>query len=342
MYNIAVIGCGVIGVTTALEIQKKYGGIAKVTIVADKFSPKTTSDIAAGLWEPYLLAENDEEDVIRWSKATFDFILKLWKEGKAKDAGICLQPAVNLFNCKNYNTPKWVSVTLGYNELGVRHLESLSKQYNQSFTGGFMFMGFTWEPILFLPHLQKQFLRNGGTIIEKHVQRFNELEDFDVIVNCTGLEARNLSCDRSIVPIRGQVIRVYAPWQYITYLIQCDDDEDACYVIPNRDSVILGGTKQQSFDTTINKNDTDRILKNTSKINYALAKCKKISEVVGLRPSRYRVRLEDEYIETNSGKILGIVHNYGHGGAGITLAIGCAKDASNLVENVLKIKYSKL
>lgn len=82
MYNIAVIGCGAIGLTTALEIQRKFGNEAKVIIFADKFSPNTTSDIAAGFWEPYLLADNSEEDVIRWSKETYSYILKLWQEGK--------------------------------------------------------------------------------------------------------------------------------------------------------------------------------------------------------------------------------------------------------------------
>lgn len=80
--KIAVIGCGVIGLTTAIEIHRKFGHQAKVVIIADKFTPNTTSDIAAGLWEPYLLAENSEEDVIKWSAATYQHILKLWKQGK--------------------------------------------------------------------------------------------------------------------------------------------------------------------------------------------------------------------------------------------------------------------
>lgn len=80
--KIAVIGGGVIGLTTAIEIHRKFGHQAKVVIIADKFTPNTTSDIAAGLWEPYLLAENSEENVIRWSAATYQHILKLWKQGK--------------------------------------------------------------------------------------------------------------------------------------------------------------------------------------------------------------------------------------------------------------------
>jgi D-amino-acid oxidase len=43
----------------------------------------------------------------------------------------------------------------------------------------------------------------------------------------------------------------------------------------------------------------------------------------GLRPSRSPVRLESELLPS-SNKLL--IHCYGHGGSGITLAMGCAQD----------------
>ncbi|XP_066248646.1 D-amino-acid oxidase [Euwallacea similis] len=341
MSNVAVIGCGVIGLTSALEIQRKIENV-KVTIFADKFSPNTTSDIAAGLWEPYLLAENSEEDVIRWSGETFRLVKKLWTEGKAHEAGICLQPIVNLFNSKNYSIPKWVSVTLGYSELSDRHLQTLSKQYGQSFTGGFMFVGFTWEPAIFLPYLQREFVGKKGTITKRRIEGFNELEGFDAVVNCTGFGARFLSADGAVVPFRGQVMRVKMPWQYCTYLVQCDEEKNSCYVILNRDFVVVGGTKQSSFDTTPNKADTNRILRNSLKITPSIKNSVFANEVVGLRPSRYKVRLEQEVVKTANGKFLKVIHNYGHGGAGITLAIGCAKEAAEIVKRVLNIDKPKL
>lgn len=76
-----MIGCGAVGLTSALELQDKFGSRVAVTIIADKLSPKTTSDIAAGLWEPYLLADNSEFDVFRWASRTYRFILNLWQEG---------------------------------------------------------------------------------------------------------------------------------------------------------------------------------------------------------------------------------------------------------------------
>ena len=49
--NFAIIGAGIVGLTTALEVQKQFPQ-AKVIILADKFTTDTTSDVAAGLFRP--------------------------------------------------------------------------------------------------------------------------------------------------------------------------------------------------------------------------------------------------------------------------------------------------
>lgn len=67
-----------------------------------------------------------------------------------------------------------------------------------------------------------------------------------------------------------------------------------------------------------------------------------VKHQVGLRPGRDAVRLEDE-IKGNEKNVPKIVHNYGHGGAGITLSIGCAEEAAELARNILTARIkSKL
>lgn len=60
--KVAVIGAGVIGLSCAIVIQERFPNIP-VTIIAEKFSPGTTSDGAAGLWWPFLLSDTSEEDI---------------------------------------------------------------------------------------------------------------------------------------------------------------------------------------------------------------------------------------------------------------------------------------
>jgi len=56
---------------------------------------------------------------------------------------------------------------------------------------------------------------------------------------------------------------------------------------------------------------------------------------VGLRPHRSVVRVEPELISNSEGRRLKIVHNYGHGGYGVTTAPGTAKYAVGLVRDLL-------
>lgn len=56
MVKVAVIGAGIIGLSSAVRIQEEAPD-AEITLIAEKFSPETTSDLAAGIWGPYLLGD---------------------------------------------------------------------------------------------------------------------------------------------------------------------------------------------------------------------------------------------------------------------------------------------
>lgn len=64
--RICVIGSGVVGLTTGLELQSEYRN-ASVTIIADKFQKETTSYVAAGIFRP------GETERIRSLKVEFKF-----------------------------------------------------------------------------------------------------------------------------------------------------------------------------------------------------------------------------------------------------------------------------
>lgn len=61
----------------------------------------------------------------------------------------------------------------------------------------------------------------------------------------------------------------------------------------------------------------------------SLANAEVLSEKTGLRPHRDPVRVEKQFIRTPA-KTLKIVHNYGHGGYGVTTAPGTAMYAVKL------------
>ena len=45
----------------------------------------------------------------------------------------------------------------------------------------------------------------GGDFVQRDIKNFEELEDFDLIVNCSGMGAFDLTGDTKLVPVRGQV-----------------------------------------------------------------------------------------------------------------------------------------
>ena len=90
--------------------------------------------------------------------------------------------------------------------------------------------------------------------------------------------------------------------------------------------MILGGVAQEgNWSLEPTEEDRNFILEKCSKIIPDLKNAEIIEDIVGLRPGRTEVRLEKEQI---SGKT--IIHNYGHGGSGVTLSWGCAEEVVEL------------
>lgn len=107
------------------------------------------------------------------------------------------------------------------------------------------------------------------------------------------------------------------------------------YIIPGFETVTLGGCRNyDSYDLNVNKYDGLSIMERCESLLPSLKGCKIKAQRVGLRPHRDPVRVEREIRVCGSRKIK-IVHNYGHGGYGVTSAPGTALHAVELVKEVL-------
>jgi D-amino-acid oxidase len=93
------------------------------------------------------------------------------------------------------------------------------------------------------------------------------------------------------------------------------------YIVPRSNDCILGGTAEEGReDLTPNMETAAEIVARCVALEPRLRNAAILEHKVGLRPGRQAVRLEAE--QWAPGKT--IIHNYGHGGAGITLSWGCA------------------
>lgn len=174
-----------------------------------------------------------------------------------------------------------------------------------------------------------RFKMNGGNIIQTKIQHLNEFNgnEYNCIFNCTGLGAQKLCNDHKIVPIRGQVVKVHAPWIKTAFYADYDT-----YILPGfNGTVTLGGTRQyESYNLQIDKYDTKSIRERCESLLPSLSKAPVVREAVGLRPYRSSVRVECEFIKDLMGNQIRIIHNYGHGGYGVTTSPGTARYAVQL------------
>lgn len=62
--KIVIIGAGANGLCCAVQLIEYFGKTIQCTIVADAITPNTTSDIAGGLWGPYLSGKTPIDKVL--------------------------------------------------------------------------------------------------------------------------------------------------------------------------------------------------------------------------------------------------------------------------------------
>ncbi|KAJ9583047.1 hypothetical protein L9F63_022612 [Diploptera punctata] len=326
--RVAVVGAGVSGLSTAVLAQQKIPGL-DVTIISDKFSPNTTGDISAGLWFPHCLQNTTSDNIYRWSSKTYERMLELWQSADADEAGICLVPKLEL--SENYEPEQefWSKIPLAFQSIDTAQTCKLTGTHK--YKSGILFMTFTLQQSRYLPYLTRKFLLNGGKIQQHKVEQLQDLcGQYDIVINCSGVHARHLVGDTAVAPIRGQV---KAPGLFLCYGEQATDGS---YVIPK--IVILGGTHQQgNWNTNPDPQDTKNILDKCHQLIPALKTAEIISNRAGLRPGRTSVRIETEQLGVKKYEV---IHNYGHGGSGVTLSWGCAHDVINILQNILSSSTS--
>uniref|UniRef100_A0A3B3Z917 D-aspartate oxidase n=1 Tax=Periophthalmus magnuspinnatus TaxID=409849 RepID=A0A3B3Z917_9GOBI len=276
--KVAVVGAGVIGFSSAVCIAESLPNAA-VTIIAEKFSPDTTSDGAAGIFFAAEFHEIPVERQRRWFKDSFNHLLQIAHSAQAPHAGVMLSSGCQIFKQEPaVKRPFWADLVIGQGDMSPSELQRFPEHgFGQVFTT------LKCECSRYLPWLQHRFIKAGGVVEQRHVSSLNELCGFDLIVNCSGLGSKALADDSAVFPVR----------------------------------------------------DTTGILERCKKLEPSLENAVVLSKWVGLRPSRKCPRVERGVMKTK-GKNIPVVHNYGHGGWGVTLAWGCAVDTLGLVTQSLR------
>ncbi|MBT2417837.1 FAD-binding oxidoreductase [Streptomyces sp. ISL-22] len=306
--DVIVVGGGVIGLTTALVLAERG---ARVRVWTRDPVERTTSAVAGALWWPYRI---EPVALARtWALRSLDVYEELAAQSEL--TGVRMVEGV-LGEATLDEADAWATARLP----GLR--PTTAEEYGGS---GLWARLPVIDMTAFLPWLRERLLKAGGVIETRTVPSFTEV-GAPVVVNCTGLGARELVPDPSVRPVRGQLVVVENPG-IRTWLTSTDDDGEMAYFFPQPGRLLLGGTAVvDEWSLEPDPAVAEAIVRRCAALRPEIAGARVLGHRVGLRPVRDAVRLERELLP--SGRTL--VHNYGHGGAGITVAWGCAEEAAGL------------
>jgi D-amino-acid oxidase len=305
--NITVVGAGVIGLSTALTLEEHGHDVRVVTTATDD---ATTSAVAGACWFPY--RAGPPERVAVWAAET-----RIWLDALADDrtAGIERVTGYEITADEGLAlpTPWWAT------NIDVARAPA-------PVTGAplaWRFSSVCIEPARFLVWLAARLRRP----VERRPVDDLADEPGDVVINCTGLAARQVAGDAAMIPLLGQVVITEVGGVDRSITVTDERDPDALfYMIPRRDELVLGGCSiawPPGAPAEVDPALTRRILDHARALGLAVGDVKRVR--VGLRPYRPEVRLERDDRSSR------IIHNYGHGGAGYTLSRGCAEAVARLV-----------
>ncbi|KAK9297031.1 hypothetical protein QLX08_009128 [Tetragonisca angustula] len=335
--KVAIVGGGIIGLTTALQLNRELRN-AEVSVFASDFND-TVSHVAAGLFRVGSSYSGPTEEITRdWLRDSYAYYDDIRKFHEASSAGVT---AISGYMFAN-SSPE--TVKSHWMEDLVPIYRRVTDEEFQLVEGnwkyGSFFSTLLTECKLHLPWARKKLEENGTKLIVKKIDSLRELvSDWDLIINCTGLGARYLCNDRYLVPMRGQVFKVKAPWMKTFFYGEIDT-----YIIPGFNGVVtLGGSRYFGSESTkLCPYESKAIRERCENLLPSLKKAELVKEEVGLRPHRENnVRVEVEHIVNGLSKAI-LVHNYGHGGYGVCTAPGTAKYAVQLAKQMHKSSTAKL
>ncbi len=324
MSQITVIGAGVIGLTTAITLQERGH---QVRVVAAATGAGITSSVAGAIWFPFWA--EPRERVSKWASVT-----RRWLTGLARADARAGVDMLRMLELDDQDRVPWWGAEIEDLVLTRATDRGVDASVWNGAPFGWRFAAPRVDPRHHLPWLEACLRapveRLAIASLREAIERGPTRPD--IVVNCTGLASRTLLQDSAIRPLFGQVV-VCTPGTFDPGSSMADerDPKAVFYVIPRRDEVIIGGCTAEwdgpVADGTLpapDPNLTEVLLDRAAR--YGVVPRGILRVVAGLRPYRTTVRVERDAGDAR------IIHNYGHGGSGYTIARGCAEEVAEMVE----------
>jgi D-amino-acid oxidase len=304
-----VVGAGIIGMTTAIRLIE-HG--LQVRVLTSHPPRETTSALATAMVGPNFGLGGPRADV--WTDIT---VAEVLRDADAPGVHVC--------------RGRFAARQAGLTPAAAAHLPGYRACTPDELPSGFQSGFWAEAPLIDMPpyleYLRGRLDALGADISQQEplASLTEALEIAPRVANCSGVAARELVPDPEVVPLRGPKIVVANPG-LDSFFIAGPPGPEGTSFHPHGDVVVLGGSSRESEDTTPDPDEGAAILSRCASVEPRLEGVEIIEHRVGLRPGRSSIRLE---VEELAGGVC--VHNYGHGGIGVTTAWGCAAEAAELL-----------
>lgn len=310
--RIGIVGGGIIGVTTGVVLSEAGHN---VRIFSRDAHTEITSWAAAAISCP--VSVEDSPRVNGWFEQTNEVLEELKDDPRT---------GVSRIAWRKFSAHTEIPVLSWMDYMtGARFLAP--EECPRPYRSGIFAPIFQMVVDTYYSYMLERFRTSGGVYEIRKIGALQDLvDDFDILVNATGVYARYFAHDESVEPARGQVVIVKN--KGVNQHTTAFDTKN--YIYPRGDSCLLGGSFDVGeWDMAPDPELTRSILDWATMMEPSLKDAEILDVRVGLRPLRPTVRLELGRLEGGAP----VIHNYGHGGAGYTLSWGCAFDVLQMLKN---------
>lgn len=333
--RVAVVGGGVAGISAAHELCLLG---AQPVVIEDRDVTRTASWVAAGLIEP-VAGTRDPAGMAR-ETAFFERSMHAWRGLAASGSPLVSRRRV-LTVCATSRAPlAWAGAVEDFSAVRVCRLH---RDYGHG--EGAAFTTYVVETMRWLMSMRARLAYAGVRFIRHRLADLAEVADVagrvNGVVNASGLGAARLAHDATMSRGDGHVIRVlpvpgvddvFMDETRAASAVAADPlAVNMLYVIPRRYDIVIGGTLWQNADVESDPRPVGampgHLLRLAAGIEPRLAHARIVGYHVGARPLRH----EGVRVELDASGPVPVVHCYGQGGSGWTLAPALAEEAVGIL-----------
>jgi len=240
----AVIGCGMIGLTTARQLQRRG---FDVTIYAMAVPPDTTSNLSFASFTPTVGLVSPERRTPEWDQQFRRAVQIAYLEHQLLAGpryGVSWINEYRLYDDVPAAPPRIPPADQLPADTDVGSVLLLPGEHPFGTRYASQHPTMRFEPSIYLDALMRDVIGFGGRIVTRTFDTPRDLMSLaePLIVNCTGLGARALFGDQELVPVKGQ-LTVLVPQPEVSYMVGG--------MLPRSDGIILNGGMQQRDDWSL-------------------------------------------------------------------------------------------